>query len=412
MDFNIGFLNKKIENLFPKAQTELKAQTAELKAKLKQKKINPLPSSEMIALGKKIDSLSIPSPYLKTLKSELSEAIALWQEDENAPNSLVVLGSPIESFPQIFKEVLADWEQQEQNSLHLKSLSWSNRPADYSSIKFQLSQEINSCDNVNQDNSRQVVFIIPDLTWCFLRCVGGLDAIKYLQDLLFKDCSKFWLIGCNTSSWAYLDIICNFSHYFKQTFYLPELKDIELKEWLIPVSETIEFEFSHNQDKQDDDQKFNNEDEQNWESSSQQSFFKHLALISLGLSHVASRLWLLSLGIEEEEDKSNEEDDQDNEENDSYPKIVLQKIVLPDLPELTKDDRYLLFSLCLHGQMTLSELALSLGEEQIKVQNQVQILCNSSVVEHKNKLLKLNPAYFPQLKKDLTSNNFFFQGDK
>ena len=56
------------------------------------------------------------------------------------------------------------------------------------------------------------------------------------------------------------------------------------------------------------------------------------------MSHVASRLWLLSLGISKEEDTSTK--NEDNEENESE-----EKIILPDLPSLTKDDRYLLFSL-------------------------------------------------------------------
>lgn len=410
MGFNIRFIKKKIRNWFPNVHAEFKAKSSELEAQLRQKNLDPLPSSQIIALGKKIDSLSTPSPYLKTVKSKLSEAIALWQEEENAPNSLVILGSPVEPFAQIFNEVLADWEQRD--ILQLKSLSWSNRPPDYPKIKFQLSQEIDSFEDVSLDNPDQVVFIIPDLNWCFLRCIDGLDTIEYLQDLLFKDRSQFWLIGCNTLTWEYLDVIGNFSSYFQQTVYLPELKDIELKEWLTPVSETIEFEFSHDQEKQNDDRQFNDENEEGWESSSQQSYFEHLALISLGLSHVASRLWLLSLGIEKEEEKSNEEVREDKDENDSSPNIVLQKIVLPNLPELTKDDRYLLFSLCLHGQMTLSELAVSLGDQQIKVQNQVQILCNSGVVEHRNKLLTINPAYYSQLKKDLTRNNFLIKGHR
>ena len=58
---------------------------------------------------------------------------------------------------------------------------------------------------------------------------------------------------------------------------------------------------------------------------------------------MASRLWLLSLEINKEEDKSTK--NEDSEENESEEKIILQKIVLPDLPSLTKDDRYLLFSL-------------------------------------------------------------------
>jgi hypothetical protein len=398
---------KKFINWFPKVQAKFKAQTSELEAKIKQKHLQKLPSAQIISLSEKIDSLPIPYSYLKSVKFQLSQAITRWQEEENAPNSLVVLGSSIEPFAQIFNEVLADWQQKD--NLLLKSLSWSSRPADYSTIKFQLSQEINSSQDL-LGNSRHFVFIIPDLNWCFLRCVDGLDTIEYLQGLLFTDRSQFWLIGCNISTWEYLDVIGNFSHYFQQTFHLPKLKAIEIKEWLTPITDTLEFRFSEYEDNQSDENDLTDENEDNWESLSQKSFFQHLATISLGLSHVASRLWLLSLGMEEEE-TSKEQKQGDKQANDSAPHIILQKTVLPNLPQLTKDDLYLLFSLGLHGKMTLSELTISLGEEEIKVQNQVQILCNSGVVEHRNKLLTINPAYYPQIQKYLSRNNFFL-GDK
>lgn len=401
---------KKFSDWFPQVQAEIKAQAAELEAQVRQKNLNALPASQINALSQQIDSLSSPFPYLHTVKSRLSEAIAVWQEEENAPNSLVVLGSPIAPFAQIFKQLLADW--QAENPLQFQSLSWSNRPGDHSTIKSQLAEVIASCRDISeQDNS--TILIIPDLTWCFLRCVDGLDAIEYLQELLFCDRSFFWLIGCNSWTWEYLDIIGNFSDYFQQTLYLPALKDIELKEWLAPVHETLELHFSGNQVKQNNHQELDEQDKCDWESASQQSYYEHLSKISLGLSQVASRLWLLSLGIEEEQSEDEDSEDLENkDENESSAQIILQKIVLPDLPTLTKDDRYLLFSLCLHGEMTLSELALSLGEEEIQVQNQFQNLCNSGVIEQRNNFFHINPVYYPQLKRDLSDNNFLVKGEQ
>lgn len=405
-------MNLNLKNWFPQAKAEFKAQAADLEAQVKQKKLNPLPNSQIIALSKKINNLSTPFCYLNTIKSKLSEAIASWQEEENAPNSLVVLGSPIESFTQIFNEALKDWAQKD--LLDIESLSLSNRPPKHSTIKSQLIQEIEFLQEKNPDNAPQVIIIIPDLTCCFLRCIDGLDTIEYIQELLFQNRSQFWLIGCNTWAWEYLDIVTSFSHYFPQTFCLPELKDIDLKEWLNPVRQSIEFDFNYNQSQPNDDLELDEEKKDNWESPVQKDYFKHLAKISMGLSHVASSLWLLSLGMEKEEDKSKDEDNHDGEdqEEETSDNIVLQKIALPDLPSLTKDDRYLLFSLCLHGQMTLSELAISLAEEQIKVQNQVQTLCNSGVIKHNNNLLKINPAYYMQIKRDLTGNNFLIKGDR
>ena len=404
MPLKIGFLIEQFRNWFPEAQAKFKAQAAEIEAKVRQRNLTPLPPSQITTLSNQIDRLAIPDCYLTTVKSKLSEAIAQWQQQQDAPNSLVVLGSPVEPVGKIVNEVLANWHNQD--IVSLKSVSWSHRPPNYSSIKSQLSQEIDRVEDVTGDaNKHQVMIIIPDLSWCFLRCVDGLDAIEYIQDLLFQDRSRFWLIGCNSWAWKYLNVVCQLGGYLEQTLSLPDLKDIELKEWLTPVAETIPLDFDNDHNSLHDNLNSDTDNQEDWVSSSQQNYFKHLAEISLGSTSVAARLWLLSLGIEKQEDQPDSAEASESE-NQSSSTVILAKAILPDLPELTKDDHYLLFSLCLHGQMTLSELALSLGERQPKIQNQVQALWRSGILERSQDLLKVNPAHYPQLKKDLSNNHF------
>ena len=80
-----------------------------------------------------------------------------------------------------------------------------------------------------------------------------------------------------------------------------------------------------------------NSDNDEWNSDEEKEFFEHLSDISLGISHVATGLWLRSWG------RDLPDDDDDSQ---SQPQRILQRIAPPKLPHLTKDDRYILFSLC------------------------------------------------------------------
>ena len=424
MHLKIEFLIKKFRDWLPKAQAKIQAQAAELDSQVNQRNLKPLLQSQIINLSNKIDTLATPSSYRNLIQSKLKEAIAQWQSEKGAPNSLMVLGSPIEPLAKILDESLAEWEND--NLWLVKSLSWSSRPPLHSSIKPELLKEIglpqehNSVEIkpekgeilVNSSPERQILILIPDLSWCFLRCVDGLEGIDYLQDLLLEDRSRFWLIGCNNWAWEYLNTICQLDAYFEHTLSLPGLERLELKNWLLPVSETIDFEFGNGSDSDNDNDIINSDEQENWTSSSQKSYFEHLTSISLGLTSVATRLWLNSLGLEKEDDKSDQSENSESEEKSSSPKIILAWPKLPDLPELTKENLYVLFSLCLHGEMTLSELALSLGESENMVQDQIQVLRTSGILERNKKLIRINPIHYPKLRKKLANNHFLIGGNK
>ena len=86
--------------------------------------------------------------------------------------------------------------------------------------------------------------------------------------------------------------------------------------------------------------------------------------------------------------------------------LIAQTPKLPKLPTLESVDRYLLYSLLLHGDLTLSTLAASLGDEEAEVQARVQVLRQQGVIEQRNRVLKINPIYYLQLKRELAANNF------
>ena len=161
-----------------------------------------------------------------------------------------------------------------------------------------------------------------------------------------------------------------------------------MKLWLQPVLEKINLE---NYDEFSSDKL----------AEVQKSYFENLADNSSGISSVAASLWLRSLRYEWNSDT-------DTPEDDFEPPFSLNqtKPKLPDLPNLISEDRYILYSLLLHGGMTLSQLALSLGEDESPVKARVQVLVQANLIDRSKSLLFINPAYYPKLKNLLSRNNF------
>ncbi len=101
-----------------------------------------------------------------------------------------------------------------------------------------------------------------------------------------------------------------------------------------------------------------------------------------------------------------QEVDEEDEAPGTRQKLIAQLPRLPNLPALEPEEQYLLYSLLLHSDLTLSALATSLGDEESQVQARVQMLCRKGVVEQKEQILKIEPIYYPLLKQYLESNNF------
>ena len=398
MVIKIGESIEQLKEWFSAGQVKIKAQAADIEAKLTKQNTSPLPAETIAGLKSKIDDLPPHPTHIAALQSKLTEALAQWQSDRDAPNSLVVLASPVEPIEAILKETLA---APKEKIPQVKSLLYSARSPDGSKIQAKLSEQL----ELSQTSQFQekVLIAIPNLSWCFLRCVEGLEGIEYLQDLVLNDREQFWLIGCNNWTWKYLDRVCNLSTYLEQTLSLPTLNDIELKEWLLRVSETIDFDFADDRDSQKDASRVKADNEENWTSQSEQRYYNHLADISLGMSRVAARLWLKSLCVLELEEESTNSDT-------ASKSFILQRVTLPELPTLTKDDRFLLYSMSLHGNMTLSELALSLGERESNVRAQIQLLWRSGVIERQQESIELNPSYYPRVRTNLENNQFLLGG--
>jgi hypothetical protein len=360
-----------------------------------------LPAKIASQLNQTIANLPSYPPHVAEIQSALQTALEKWRNDIDAPNSLVILGSPVLPLSEILNDAIAHWQPQElfQVPFQVRSLPLSAHPHDFQEIQTLLQNELSKTRESAEQagevsasadvlNYRQFVMLITRLDWVFLRCINGLDPIEHLRNLVFKDASVFWLIGCNHWAWQYLDFVFQVSAYFGQTISLSKAKGVDLQKWLEPAIGQINLPVS---------------EELNPEqiAENQELYFESLADTSLGITSVAAALWLQSLGYE-----SNSENEPPP--TDCHPPFSLKQNPpkLPDLPNLIPEDRYIIYSLLLHGGMTLEHLALSLGEAESSVKARVQFLVQIDAIDRHNKLLVIDPAFYPKLKNLLYTNNF------
>jgi len=100
----------------------------------------------------------------------------------------------------------------------------------------------------------------------------------------------------------------------------------------------------------------------------------------------------------------------DGKPDDAEERVVVATVpkLLP-LPDFSQSDLYLLYSLMLHGDLTIRALANSLGDAPQVVTNQVQMLCNADVIEQKDGIVKINSMHYPKLRRELARNNFIIE---
>ena len=324
----------------------------------------------------------------EAVRSILDSAFKQWRSHpQTADNSLAILSSPVASVAHILTESIEEWGAE--HHIRVRLLQWSARPSDPESIKMRLQKQLGR--GLSTANPQQLeVVVIPNLSWCFLRCFEGLEGIEYLRDVLLQDRSRFWIIGAGQIGWEYLQAVCNIKAYCEE-FILPDLNGEQLQKWFAPIVSELNITFSQ--------PRFNHKSKE--DQDPQASYFEKLASISQGVSTVAVPIFLRSIHT-----KATEERQAEIHKERSPSVLQAQRPSLPNLPDLEPDDHYLLYSLLLHGDLTISSLATSLGEEQSVVQSQVQVLRRAGVIEQQNEMLTVNPIYYPNLNRELSSNNF------
>ncbi len=357
---------------------------------------NELTAAQINEIKQQIASLT-PNPVQKSaITDAFKQALARWQQQPEGNNSLVVLSSPVSPLAKVISEFLANLESD--NLIEAKCLSWQARLHDYRQIKSELLSSVkttNAITKATPDSYKLIV--IPRLEWCFLRCIGGLETIEVLRDLVAGDSSRFWLIGCNSWAWQYLERIYQINAYLTNTVSFPPLKDEQIQEWLHPLMAELNPSWKADNEwlqirKKELKAAKRRHQELDEVAKMQEDYYEKLTDIAQGISNVAGDLWWRSLKIENiDADKI------------SY---SITRPKLPDLPPLIVEDRYLLYSLLFHGGMSLAHLTTSLGKSESIVKSRTQYLLQAGVIGKEQNLLHVNPAYYPRLKSILGNNNF------
>ncbi|RZM82818.1 hypothetical protein DYY88_06310 [Leptolyngbya iicbica LK] len=358
-----------------------------------------LPAGITQALTRQLQALPPPVPYTTAIQLATREALQAWQANpETVSNCLVVLTRPVDAIALILKESLQDYLLDYEVRF---LLSGYHRPPNALEITGHLQRELVPEQKSEGDQpampvtqtdmhaSRLQINVIPSLEPCFLRCIQGWQGIEYLQNQVAQDDSCFWVMGCNHWAWAFLDKVCQVGAYLERTMTLPSLSGEDLADWLRPLAEVVlqsapdlSLTLQIAQDDAD--------------------FWKTLASVSAGSATTAAYLWLQTLCVEAERLAP----DGTLPPDLSCLEITPRKPKLPSLMSLEALDRYLLHALLLHGEMTRSHLALSMGEDERMIRSRVQVLRREGLMRQTGRWLTVHPAHYPKLYSELGNNNF------
>ena len=392
----------------------------------------------------------------EAILQSLRPAIARWKDSPNATNnSLTVLSSPVSAVARILAESLEDWSTQ--NALVMELLDWTSRPTNPEQIQQKMRTALKR--NGEETDCQQVV-VIPNLNWCFLRSAEGLDGIDYLRDNLLSDFSRFWIVGSGQIAWQYLDSVLKLQAHCGEVIKLPQLSGEQLQDWLMPVIERLDIQldeapiqerlqelgeessqsflevlkvlFEETRDSLKSLFRVVREDalasdsgaigkdmselEAHWED-----YFERLSDLSDGVGNIALQLFVKSIYYEEakappkatppEAEQTGQKWAQDSscDLSSRAGRLIAKMPKLPSLPKLAQSDLYILFSLLVHGDATLTALAESLGEERQLINDSLQVFRKIGLVEQQDRIFWVNPIHYPRLKRHLTSNNFIVQ---
>jgi hypothetical protein len=358
-----------------------------------------LPPGIFKHIEKYIKTLPAPRPYCDSIRTEVRRAIQTWQANPAInSNSLVVLSRPVEAIAPILKASLQDYYLDYDVRFFLAAYQRSPDPL---SITGHLQRELEPekakpeekpmvpVTQTDIHDDIPIVNVIPSLEPCFLRCIQGWEGIEYFQSLVTQDSSRFWIFGCNLWAWAFLDKVCQVSAYLEQTLVLPDLSGDDLQTWLHPTQSFVVAKH----DQTELEVAIHIDDESYWNS---------LASAAEGSSRIAAQLWLRSLRV----DAAHLTEAGTVREDQEQIELQVARPTLPSLMSLDAMDRYLLHSLLIHGDMTRSHLALSLGEAERAIRSRVQVLRRENIIVQKGSRFSVHPNHYPKLYSELANNNF------
>ena len=353
------------------------------------KSLVELPTSLREELVAATNRLSDNVSDTEAIQSYISETFQQWRNNPySGNNSIVILTSPVMVVARIIIDIIEDWSAREQVSC--KIIPWNERPADPELIQSKLQYYI---EQENEETAAKLteVIVIPNLAWCFLRSMDGLDGIDYLQKMLLHDSSRFWIIAAGQTTWDYLNSITDIEADCGRVAVLPKLERDSLQQWLKPVISELNITFA---DPRLESQILDGD------KDSESVYFEDLTSVSRGVSIIALQAFLASINYEVESEREPEQGI-----------LTAQSPELPNLPDLNSIDHYILYFILLHGDITLSALAYSISDRESRIRKRIKFLREEGLIEEQDEVLKVNPIYYPNLKKELINNNFVLDRD-
>ena len=347
------------------------------------KSLVELPPSLREELVTAVNKLPDNPTDIEAIRACIGDSFKQWRSNPNSTNnSIVILTSPVMVVSRIIIEIIEPWAEQERVLVNI--LPWNERPNNVDLIQTKLKEYIE--ETTQEAASKQIeVMVIPNLAWCFLRSMDGLDGIDYLQKMLLHDSSRFWVIATGQITWDYLNSITDIEADCGKVTALEKLESDSLQQWLKPVISKLKITFAD----PDLESRILDADRDN-----ETIYFKDLASVSQGVSAIALQAFLASVNYEIES------------EREKHGVLKAQSPELPKLPDLDSLDHYILYFLLLHGDITLSALAYSISDRESRIRKRIKFLRKEGLVGEQNETLKVNPIYYPNIKQELINNNF------
>ncbi len=284
---------------------------------------------------------------------------------------LIVLSRPVEPIAPLIEAVLSGWNDPAMAGHAL--LPCRKRPVDPEAVPLMLKAVLEGSLPPGRCDDEKALLSLPNLEQCFLRSIDGWGGIDRLRQVALERRDRFWLLGCNSWAWKFLDHVSQISSYFPEARILPAVEGAALRDWLAPVATDLAPAGSAGQEA----------DAELW---------CQLAELGAGCSRIAAELWVRGLRLDP----------------DGGSQTLRQvRPSLPDLPSLIDDDRYLLHSLLIHGTMRRNHLAFGLGLPSHRLQPRIQWLLGEGLITESAGELSVRPSHYPCLVKELASNNFF-----
>jgi hypothetical protein len=374
------------------------------------------PTAVTALIHQRLQTLPPPQMQIEAMRNQAEHAIKTWQTRREAENSLVFLSSPVEPIETLARASFEAWlptteppvtlcwpfetDQRCRDALAIPALLHNHLDPDKARESEEAipTPEVADDNNHNLDKRREVV-VIPALELYFLRCIQGWEGIEYLQNLITQDRSRFWILGCNTWGWTFLDRVCRIGAYLEQVTPLPPMTGDDLQSWLRPIAQDIITPVEP-------------EDSEAPQTFGSESYWNALAGLSSGISTTAAGLWTRSHRLPQ--GMAAQLEDLELGEVNSLEALLQQvplqldlvKPTLPGLMSLEALDRYLLHALLIHRRITRDQLSQSMGETERLVRSRLQVLRREGVILQSGDEVRVNPIHYPKLRSELSNNNY------